>query len=190
MFSFGNKKLPKSTLIFNLCAASDCPSSALGMCQVGNRCYAKQAEVQWTAALRYRRRQQILFNELTVSELVGAFKGAILHRSERDEPVKYIRFSEAGDFKNQYEVDKLTSIFYLLKQWKPALSIYGYTARRDLHFLGLSEVATVNGSGFMLDNDFEAVEEVKEEDLVCPGDCRGCDLCVFPKGLHIKIKFH
>ena len=61
--SIGNKKLPKTTAIFNMGAATDCPSLELGLCQafVGEKlvCYAMKAESGlYPDVLPYRRRQE------------------------------------------------------------------------------------------------------------------------------------
>ncbi len=191
MFSFGNKKLPSSTMIFNMTSAHDCPSRALGLCRIpADKCYARKAEVTWPATMPYRRRQAKLFKELSINELIGAFKCAIMHRDDRSEPVKQIRFSESGDFESYHALNKITKVFKALKVWRPHLVIYGYTARNDMDFTELQKVATVNGSNKMLDNYFQAVETTNKGDVVCPGDCNICNLCAVKGKKHIKIKFH
>lgn len=44
VFSRGNRKLPKSTLIANLTSAEHCPSCQLGFCKLSKICYAKKCE--------------------------------------------------------------------------------------------------------------------------------------------------
>ena len=43
-FSYGNTKIPRSTLIVNLTSAEHCPSRALGLCKVESVCYALKCE--------------------------------------------------------------------------------------------------------------------------------------------------
>ena len=44
VFSYGNTKLPKHTLIVNLTSATNCPSEQLGFCKCNDICYAKKCE--------------------------------------------------------------------------------------------------------------------------------------------------
>ena len=60
--STGNHKIPKTTAIFNMGSAKDCPSAELGLCKAvvdgKSFCYAKKAEYLYPAVLPYRRRQE------------------------------------------------------------------------------------------------------------------------------------
>ncbi len=44
VFSYGNSKLPKETLIVNITSAQNCPSDKLGLCNCSKVCYAKKCE--------------------------------------------------------------------------------------------------------------------------------------------------
>lgn len=44
VFSYGNRKLPKETLIVNITSAQNCPSDKLGFCKHSKICYAKKCE--------------------------------------------------------------------------------------------------------------------------------------------------
>ena len=44
VFSYGNKKLPKETLIVNITSAQNCPSDKLVFCKLSKICYAKKCE--------------------------------------------------------------------------------------------------------------------------------------------------
>ncbi len=76
-----------------------------------------------------------------------------------------LRFSEVGDFRNQGDVAKMKTIALLLE--KP---VWTYTARRDLDFSTLPGNLTISGSGFMLDNQFNAVPGLDDhtDGVVCP----------------------
>lgn len=45
VFSYGNAKLPKETLIVNITSAVHCPSERLGFCRCSKVCYAKNVNV-------------------------------------------------------------------------------------------------------------------------------------------------
>ena len=46
------------------------------------------------------------------------------------------------------------------------------------------------GSGFMVSNSFTAVKDVSNDDIICPGNCRECNLCKEANGLDIKVRYH
>jgi hypothetical protein len=179
MVTYGNLKLPQNCMIFNMNPAIECPSAKLGLCKLSKECYARQAERQYPNTLAFRYRQERFFNDMHDYELAGYFMGNIYAKATLKHPVTEIRFSEAGDFEDQTAVNKLTRAFYTVNKKCPDVKIYGYTAREDLCFDDLREVAVVNGSGFMLDNNFKAVMErdVNENLPLCPEDCANCMLC-------------
>lgn len=177
LFSFGNKKLPKSTAIFNLCAASNCPSEKLGLCQLPNagKCYAKKAERIYKAVLPYRKRQEIFWQTCSVQDFMKAFSQAVGKKK-----VKHLRFGESGDFRTQADVDKAQEIAELLWEHKK-VRVYCFTARSDLDFSKCTHL-TVNGSGFMVHNSFTVHPRNTPLDAlpgvhVCGGDCKVCSRC-------------
>ncbi len=185
--SVGNKKLKASTAIFNMNPASVCPSRALGMCLCSDKCYALKAERLYPFVLPFRERQQKAFITKSAAEIASA----VIASGTKNKPIKEFRFSESGDFANQSAVDKMTDICAILKQ--AGIACYGYTARKDLDFKGLMAVATVQGSSFMVTNNFKFIpkgETIEGCDKVCAGDCRICSLCWTVKGLTIAIPQH
>ena len=60
LVQFGNNKLPKTTVIFNMGPAKECPANALGLCELGKtgKCYAMKAERLYPQVLPYRIRQK------------------------------------------------------------------------------------------------------------------------------------
>ena len=182
--SNGNKKIGKDTLIINMNSATDCPSRKLGLCNIDEgKCYALKAERIYPQVLPYRRKQESLWDHLMPSELAQGLNGIIKRKRNK---IKYIRFSEAGDFKSQWDVDKMKNLARII----PEVSFYGYTARRDLDFSGLPDNLVVNGSGFMVSNMFTATREISDQEVHCPGDCRECGLCKEARGLDIKVLYH
>ena len=184
--SRGNHKIGKDTVIFSMTSATDCPSKALGLCKVPERCYAMKSERRFKASLPYKRRQAEYWDTHGPEAIAVSIRQHLYKKYK--EPVKYVRFNEAGDFRSQEDVEKLIEVAKLV----PELHFYGFTSRSDLNFTARPSNLTVNGSSFMLDNNFMAVpkEDIKPNDVVCPGDCRTCDMCKTEKGLLIKVKYH
>ena len=180
----GNMKIGKNTLIFNMGPAELCPSRDKGLCQVGHRCYALKAERQYHHVVpQYRFRQARFWLENESHVISKAIKDKA--KAIRVGSIDYVRINESGDFWSQDCVNKLFEVCNEV----PELRFYVYTARRDLNFEGRPGNLTVNGSGFMVDNEFKAVNEVTGE-YVCPGDCRDCNLCKQNGNKTIEVVMH
>ena len=183
--SNGNKKIGKDTFILNMTSATDCPAKRRGLCAITGICYAMKAERQYPACLLFRRAQDMMFHAITANKIAESI---ITRAAGKRVRIRFLRFSEAGDFKNQRDVNKMSKIAELLE---PAgIRVYGYTARRDLDFSKISKNMIVNGSSFMVSNNFEAVREPSAGDVVCPGNCRTCHMCKSNNGLNIKVMYH
>lgn len=174
---FGNKKLPKTTAIFNICAAHDCPSAKRGLCQVvngGHRCYALRDEKLWKTPLPYRRRQEKVWDSLSAAQFVGSFT-ALMER--RRSPTTALRLNESGDFRSQADVTKAIRIARKLAEF--GVTVYCYTARKDLNFRNIGPLV-VNGSGFKVAGEFLFIRtknDLPKGYKICPGDCRICKRC-------------
>ena len=176
--SVGNRKVGKDTLIMNITSAHDCASRRLGLCQVPpGACYAFRDENLYKAVLPYRRRQTRVWDALTAEEIAEDIKTLVDHR--RKIPIRYLRMQESGDFRNTADIDKMSRIADLLKG---IVTVYTYTARRDLFPYPHSSNLVINGSGFMVDNNFKVVNE--DQLTAGPkcrgikgGGCYGCYLC-------------
>ena len=193
LFSFGNRKLPKHTAIFNMSSATDCESNRKGLCQLVNvkKCYALKAERMYKAVLPYRKRQNIFWKNCTAEEFVEQFE-----KEKGRKKIKYLRLNEAGDFVTQKCVEKANKIAEILLQ-KHKIRTYCYTARKDLDFSNRTQL-TVNGSGFKVDNMFAVAytdnrmtqaRRTKGE-AVCIGDCAKCIMCTKSLGLDIYVREH
>lgn len=188
-YSIGNMKIGKDTIIINMSSATDCASKELGFCKIGRKCYALKAENFRKNCLPYRRAQGLLWNELPASQfIVDILKIA---RNKRSSVIKFVRFSESGDFRTQADVDKMSVIAEGLK--RHGIRVFTYTARQDLCFNGVSDNLVVNGSSFMIHNSFTAVQkgygEMPEEKR-CAGDCRACSLCKVRGNFKIVNAYH
>lgn len=188
LFSFGNRKLPKTTCIFNMTSASDCPSDALNLCQLANSktCYAKKAERMYKAVLPYRKQQEKFWSRATAQDFVTQFLKTIGKRN-----ITCLRLNESGDFKTQKDVLKAEKIATMLKQ--RGIKTYCYTSRRDLNFSKCKNLV-VNGSGFMVHNSFTVFPRnrdlTKLNAYICARNCNICDRCTHRKNQKIVTSLH
>jgi len=181
----GNIKIPSTTGIFNMGAATDCPSRRLGYCQATNKkgkniCYARKAEYDYhSTVLPYRRRQEKYWKSCTAEQFVVDF---LTLNALKALPYTALRLNEAGDFWSQECVDKATHVARVLKKY--GIRVYCYTSRQDLDFSRCSDYMTVSGSGFKKEGIrgiFTMVYSKKERPVgfgMCKGNCRICNRCL------------
>lgn len=183
LISQGNLKIGKDTLIFNMTPAKNCPAERLDLCKHSNICYAKKAERMYKQVLPFRIRQAKYWKACNVDQFVNEFIEIVTRKQIK---IKYLRFSESGDFETQSDVDKLSIIAECLKAIN--VKVYTHTARKDLNFSKVSDNLTVSGSGFMIHNNFSVTKDKK---LVnCPADCKKCHKCKVSKGKLIYALKH
>lgn len=206
LISYGNHKLPKTTAIFNLTSATDCPSDKLGLCQAYKAgkciCYALKAEKQYPACLPYRRRQARYWRTAKMSDIVADFFDALYSKrfyvqAGVTEIVTMLRINESGDFRNQSDVDRLDFLASHLKTKRgkktPGILTYCYTARKDLDFSKLKALIVL-GSGFSKKGIKGQFKMISKTDKIpagykeCPGNCRICNRC--PRGLNSVVREH
>ena len=178
----GNFKLPKSTAIFNMGSATDCPSKELGFCQavIDGKivCYALRPEEFRPAVLPYRREQEKYWKGATAEHFAAEF---VLINTLKQKSFKALRLNESGDFWGQDCVDKAERIAKILKGF--GVDTYCYTARSDLNFLKTKNLV-VNGSGFIgkgVKNIFMMITDKEEKPkgfALCPADCKKCSRCL------------
>lgn len=180
---WGNSKLPKSTAIFNMGPAHKCPSRALGLCTLGDDCYAFKAEIQYAdTCIPYRIRQMAIWKLYPAISLAYAFLDAF---SRKRHKIKMLRLNESGDFWGQECVDKAEKIARKLAE--RGIITYAYTHRSDLDFSNIKALY-LRGSNFKREELFGSFETIEEDyvrqacDVICPADCTDCTLCVdFPE---------
>ena len=183
----GNFKIGKDTFILNITSATDCESMRLGLCDIGAKCYALKAEKQYkVSCLGARRDNTKIFDAMSAREIAADIVGRAARKKKHK--IKYMRFSESGDFRTQADVKKISTIADKLAPH--GITIYGYTARRDLDYSRVSSNMVINGSGFMLSNQFTAAKDTSGAAIVCPMDCKTCDICKLPRGAKITVPMH
>ena len=185
--TYGNRKLDKDTAILNIGSATNCAAKVLGLCKVCKICYAMKAERLYPNVKPYRNRQATYWAKRKAETIAADILADV---SRKHIKVTKFRFSEAGDFRTQKDVDKMADVCRVLSS--QGIKCYGYTARRDLKLGGLMKYASVQGSGFMATNEFRVVtaETVDKKQPICAGNCRICSLCVTGKNLTIQVIKH
>lgn len=188
VFTFGNKKLPKTTAIFNMTTAQNCPSDKLGLCKLSKECYAKKAEKMYKNVVPFREKQADFWENCTPQTFVAELLPVVMK-------IRFLRISEAGDFRTQADVNKLSEIAEILSCY--GVPVYCYTARKDLDFSNVSKFLTVNGSGFMVHNNFMPVSRnaksstgLIEQKYGCLADCNICSKCTRRGNKVITVKIH
>jgi hypothetical protein len=188
-FAYGNKKLPKSTLIFSLPAVSTCPGAVSQGCGIAalvngakgftGHCYALKAERMYPSVKVSRGRN---LDATRMTGFVDHAAMAILEASTR-RPVKMVRIHESGDFYSQAYFDAWADV---ARQF-PAITFYAYTKSVRLDFskrpsnfvLLLSDdkgIWTADHSRF--DRVFRVDAPADQVDMICGQDCTVCDACV------------
>lgn len=182
-WTLGNSKLPAKTAIFNMTTATECPSKIMGRCKVADICYAIIPEKMYPkTCLPYRTRQAEYWDRISASDFVIDFMTARQRKRPINRP-DTIRFSEAGDFRTQADVDKMEEIAELLSV--VGIACYTYTARDDLDYRNVRYLV-INFSGFEAKTQgnygtYAAVDDVDDRPDnygICPCDCTKCRRCV------------
>lgn len=184
LYTVGNKKIGKDTVIINLCSATDCP--AQGMCLLRTTCYALSHERIRKNVRPFRDRQEMVWRNNPAEyyiDYLKKLKNGFLH---------YVRFQESGDFATQGDVDKMSAI---AEGVKGLYRCYTYTNRHDLCYDNKSDNLVITGSYFMVDNMFlpfnqKAYDMLPEGSVRCKGDCRDCTLCKEARGINIYQLIH
>lgn len=130
LFSIGNAKLSKDTLLINFTSALGCPS--INYCPVTQKaCYAVAGENRLKDTKRKNLIVQNLFRHAKSQNLLdGLFDIAELYITEAAKtktPIRYIRYNEAGDFTGQDVLVKAAEFSKLVRDKYGILSM-AYTA--------------------------------------------------------------
>ncbi len=189
--SFGNKKLPKSMMIFNLPAIITCPLKT-PLCS--KSCYALKAERLYPATLPARQHNLALVRK-------GLFKQLMIEAiAENYKKINIIRLHESGDF---YSQSYLNDWFVVAREY-PELTFYAYTKSFHLTFkakpanfvliASLDDTTDKKRQNKFLrqaryfDNMFIIVN--KKTKATCKADCNRCNICWTKKGLGITVNKH
>lgn len=190
VFSYGNKKLPRNTMIFNLTTAMNCPSK---LCKFFDTCYAKAGDNKNINPALSGLRNQFMLKYITIKEFLKLIEMYIEYAPMR---IKRIRVSESGDFSTQQQVDVAKKLAAHLKK-KYNIDTVVYTAQ-PFDFSGnelivnASNEKVIGADRYFYARDLKTFNEMgidMTEDLkikymedgqpyyMCPCECRKCNFC-------------
>ena len=190
VFSYGNKKLPRNTMIFNLTTAMNCPSK---LCKFFDTCYAKAGDNKNITPALSGLRNQFMLKYITIKEFLKLIEMYIEYAPMR---IKRIRLSESGDFSTQQQVDVAKKLAAHLKK-KYNIDTVVYTAQ-PFDFSGnelivnASNEKVIGADRYFYARDLKTFNEMgidMTEDLkikymedgqpyyMCPCECRKCNFC-------------
>lgn len=190
VFSYGNKKLPRNTMIFNLTTAMNCPSK---LCKFFDTCYAKAGDNKNINPALSGLRNQFMLKHITIKEFLKLIEMYIEYAPMR---IKRIRVSESGDFSTQQQVDVAKKLAAHLKK-KYNIDTVVYTAQ-PFDFSGnelivnASNDKVIGADRYFYARDLKTFTEMgidMTEDLkikymedgqpyyMCPCECRKCNFC-------------
>ena len=210
-FEFEGLKVPFKALltensktkgIVGICfiSAQDCPSKALGLCQLPSDklCYACSGECRATRRNNENGNQGMdsLWNAHLCSEFWDAFaEDGKLRVSFMDylddRGIETIRFNLKGDFRDERDI----LIIYHLAEC--GFKLTGYTARDDLAPVleGIANHPNIilNGSNRGYTNHFDATDSLRDywiSGLRCLGSCDSCRKCYSLRNRRIVCLIH
>ena len=177
--AFGNKKLLKTTAIFNIGTWFLCPGRLEGYCELSEVCYAKCREVM--GSVIPSRLNNYFFWKINDAETIARFiVYSIQIEKLKGNQVNLLRFNEVGEMENQEDLLKMIDISNIVYALCGVKS-YTYTHNRNLNFNIDRPNLTICGSGFMIDNKFTVVKPENYREYVnthntieCPQNCGYC----------------
>ena len=189
--AFGNKKLPKTTAIYNIGCWFLCPGRLQGFCELHQECYAKKREVM--GSVINSRLNNYYFWKANSAETVAAFiVYSIKAEQLKGNKVNLLRFNEVGELENEEDLLKMIDISNIVYSLCNVKS-YTYTHNRNLNYNIERPNLTICGSGFMIDNCFTVVKPEDYKEYVNNNNCvecpQKCELCgsICSKKLGVEI---
>lgn len=178
---FGNKKLPKTTAIVSCGTWFNCCGRTEGFCPLATKCYDKCREVMNSDITRFRLEEEIAFRALTPKEIAEQIIQQIKIYNVNHTNIKQIRWNEVGEIRHQEDLEKMIGVSNIIYD-KLKIKSYTYTHNKYLNFDVERPNLVINGSGFMVDNEYRVIpkkdiENVKEKYFACDCDCTKCNVC-------------
>jgi hypothetical protein len=184
LYKLGNHKIGYDTLIFNLQPATLCPNNLNGTCPYAknNVCYELKCEKfhqrknGYNNVIEYKTKQMKYWYSHNKEDILKDIQYILAKYPY----IKYIRFNESGDLKTKLDIEKLIYIANNI-----SIPIYTYTHSKKLIEKHKDLIDSkpnnliINGSDFMIDNSFNLVykKDIKDNMLLCKGNCRICNYC-------------
>ena len=192
--AFGNKKVPETTAIVNTTSWFLCPGRLKGFCELNEVCYDKCREVMGSVC-KSRLNHDLWWRTNDAQTIADFYIVSIKARNLKkpNQQVNLVRFQEVGDFRHIEDLNKMIDVSNIIYD-EIGINSYTYTHNRDLPYNILKRPhLTINGSGFMIDNQFTVVppsdfERYAEEHdcYKCPQKCELCNsICSLKLGIEI-----
>lgn len=189
--TFGNKKLPKTTAIYNIGTWFLCPGRLEGYCELNDVCYAKCREVMGSV-IKSRLNNYYYWKTNDVKTIAEFISYSIKLETLKGNKVNLLRFNEVGEIEDQEDLNKMIDISNIVYALTGVKS-YTYTHNRNLNYDVNRPNLTICGSGFMIDNRFTVVKPEDYKEYVNTHDCiecpQKCELCgsICSKKLGVEI---
>ena len=189
--TFGNKKLPKTTAIYNIGTWFLCPGRLEGYCELSEVCYAKCREVMGSV-IKSRLNNYYFWKNNDAETIAKYIVYSIQIEKLKGNKVNLLRFNEVGEIEDEEDLNKMidvSNIVYALTGVKS----YTYTHNRNLNYDIDRPNLTICGSGFMIDNRFTVVKPEDYREYVDSHNCvecpQKCELCgsICSKKLGVEI---
>lgn len=192
--AFGNKKVPKTTAIVNTTSWFLCPGRLKGFCELREVCYDKCREVMGSVCKS--RLNHDLWWRMNDAETIAMFYILSIQAQSLkhpEAPINLVRFQEVGDFRSTEDLTKMIDVSNIIFE-ELGINSYTYTHNRDIPYnLFERPHLTINGSGFMIDNQFTVIPPAEYERYVeehncfrCPQKCEMCNsICSQKLGIEI-----
>ena len=178
----GNKKpIPPYVWIGSMQSSTKCISRKKKLCEIDENCYAlvyEQNPIMYKT-VECRAKDEEAIDYMVEHNMSQWFAEELIKRNNRarKHKMEFFRWNESGDCKTLDHfifVDEVADILY---ENLGVISVI-YTHRKDLweqfKKIRKSKWLIVNGSGFMADNNFKAVNEFSEGKCHCPSNCEQC----------------
>jgi len=199
LLSRGNKKLPKTTAIFNLPSVETCPGSTESCRKL---CYAKQAEAMYPTVLPARNRNLLASKEAYFVYKIAEELTPLVKRQKIDT----VRIHESGDFYSQAYVNKWLTIARIF----PTIQFYAHTrsymfdyskAPKNIRFIASLDhdslpaqydlAKTVGHSAFMGIEVADKISHIvtRGNTVTCPGSCKSCNYCHNTSVHNVSVAF-
>ena len=189
--AFGNKKLPKTTAIYNIGTWFLCPGRLQGYCELHEVCYAKCREIMGNV-IQSRLNNYYFWKSNTADKIAMFISYSIMAEKMKGNKVNLLRFNEVGELETQEELEKMVKVSNIVYN-NTGVKSYTYTHSRQLNFNIDRPNLTICGSGFMIDNCFTVVKPEDYREYVDTHNCiecpQKCELCgsICSKKLGIEI---
>ena len=189
--TFGNKKLPKTTAIYNIGCWFLCPGRLEGYCELNTVCYAKCREVMGNV-IQSRLNNYYFWKSNNAEKIAMFISYSIKAEQLKGNQVNLLRFNEVGELEDRGDLEKMVKVSNIVYN-NTGVKSYTYTHNRGLNFNIDRPNLTICGSGFMIDNKFNVIkpenykEYVKSHGCIeCPQKCELCgSICSKKLGLEI-----